>query len=88
MNGHNEEIRKLADAHNDQVKKLRRKQYYITQKNKNIMKKIDDGDLSFFMNKCLAKQTRSKEKRASLVLDMVVSGEVLAIMGKRPEKSL
>ena len=47
VNGHNEEIRKLTDAHNDQVKKLRRKQYYITQKNKNIMKKIDDGDLSF-----------------------------------------
>ena len=44
------------------------------------------GIFLFFMNKCLAKQTRSQKKRVSLVLDMVVSGEVFGNHGKEARK--
>ena len=79
---HDKEIKKLTDAHADQVKKLRRKQYYLNQKNKEYTDKINDGDVSFFMNKCLHR-TRSKEKRATFVLNMVVSGEMFGQKGKQ-----
>ena len=79
---HDKEIKELTDAHADQVKKLRRKQYYLNQENKEYTDKVNDGDVSFFMNKCLHR-TRSKEKCATFVLNMVVSGEMFGQKGKQ-----
>ena len=44
---------KITEAHNLTVKKLRRKQYYLTKKNKELNNVFGAANLSFFVNKIL-----------------------------------
>ena len=46
------------------------------------MEKLEDGDVSFFVNKSLY-CTRNKEKHTAPVLDMVVTGEMFGEKGKK-----
>ena len=57
-----------------ELKKLKRWQYYLKKKCDELLKKIDGGDLTYFVNKVL--KGMHFEKRAALVLDMEVSGEL------------
>ena len=77
-----------ADAKNDNiismqeetVKKLKRKQHYLQKKNNDLMKELNANNLTFFVNKIL--KGMHFGKRAALILDMVVSGELFGEAGK------
>ena len=76
----NNEIDKLKYVQEDTVKKLKCRQYYLKKKYDDLMEKTSGGDLTFFVNKVL--KGMHFEKRAALVLEMVVSGEMFGEVGK------
>ena len=78
-------IKELVTAQDATVKKLKRRQYYLEQKNKELMKQMSGNNLTFFVNKIL-KGMHFKE-RAALVLDMVVSGKMFGDAGKDASKN-
>ena len=65
--------------HQTEIKKLRRKQYYLQQKNKELASKLVNMDINYFINRAL-KYVRY-EKRAALVLDLVMSGKMFGEQG-------
>ena len=81
-----DEVENMTEAHNVTVKKLRRKQYYLTKKNKKLNNVLGAANLSFFVNKIL--KGMHFEKRASLVLDMVISGDMFSVAGKTMGKMI
>ena len=73
-------IDNLISTQEETVKKLKRKQYYLQKKNNDLMKELNANNLSFFVNKIL--KGMHFGKRAALILDMVVSGELFGEGGK------
>ena len=65
--------------HQTEIKKLRRKQYHLQQKNKELASKLVNMDINYFINRAL-KYVRF-EKRAALVLDLVMSGKMFGDRG-------
>ena len=73
-------IDNLISTQEETVKKLKRKQYYLQKKNNDLMKELNVNNLTFFVNKIL--KGMHFGKRAALILDMVVSGELFGEAGK------
>ena len=73
-------IEELNAEHKETVNKLRKKQYYLTKKNKDLTESMSRGNLSTFINKVL--KGMHFENRASLVLDLVFTGEISGEAGK------
>ena len=67
------------------MKKLKRKQYYLQKKNTELMKELNANNLTFFVNKIL--KGMHFGKRAALILDMVVSGELFGEGGRNASRN-
>ena len=74
-------INELKAAHEATVKKMKRQHYYLTKQNKELTEKMSSGNLSVFVNELLKRM--HFEKRATLVLDLVFSGEMFGEAGKK-----
>ena len=74
------EIEKLKSAQEDTVKKLKHRQYYLKKKHDDLIKNMSGGVLTFFVNKVL--KGMHFEKRAALVLEMVLSGKMFGEVEK------
>ena len=73
------DIEELNEEHKGTVNKLRKK-YYLTKKNKDLTESMSRVNLSVFINKIL--KGMYFENRASLVLDLVLTGEMFGEAGK------
>ena len=78
------ELLAIQADHDMELKKVKRKQYYLAKKNKEILEKIDNGDISFVVNRAL--KGISKKKRADVVLDMVMDGSMFGPKGQQAGK--
>ena len=67
-------------AQGETVKKLKRKQYYLQQKNNELMKQMSANNLSFFVNKILKGDHFKKESSPNS--RYLVSGELFGKDGK------
>lgn len=68
------EISALKEQHKIEMVKLQRSRRYYKDKNEDIMAKMADNDLNFFINHAL--KGKHFKTRAATVLDLVVSGEL------------
>ena len=66
-------------AQGETVKKLKRKQYYLQQKNNELMKQMSANNLSFFVNKILKGDHFKKESspNSSCLVKMVKTPPVI-----------
>ena len=67
--------------HKETVNQLRQRQYYLTKENKEMTKKLNSTNLSNFVNEYL--KGMQFENHATLVLDLVYSGEMFGDAGKK-----
>ena len=78
------ELLAIEANHNMELKKVKRKQYYLAKKNEEILEKIDNGDILSMMNRAL--KGMSKKKHADVLLDMVMDGSMLGPKGQQAGK--
>ena len=78
------EISDIVAKHESQIKKLRRGQYYLQTNNKYLKMQLNSIDINYFVNRAL-KYVRF-EKRAALVLDLVMSGDMFGAKGQEGGK--
>ena len=74
------EIRQLQATHVSQIKKLKRKQYYLVKKNNNLQVKLENLDILFVINKALHNVRIGK--RADIILNMVMNGDMFGEKGQ------
>ena len=82
----NSKIAQVLSEQDTMVKKIKRRQYYLQKRNKDLMEQMSGNNLTFFVNNIL--NGMHFEKYAALVLDMVVSGEMFGEAGKDATKEL
>ena len=72
--------------HKDDVTKLKRQNKYLKKKHEDFVSKMESKDLSFFVNRTL--KGMHFEKRASVVLDLVVCGTLFGEKVKKASKKI
>ena len=80
------EMQQMTSDHKNELLKLKRRCNYLDKKNKKLICKMESKDISFFVNHAL--KNMRVHKRAELVMDMVMSGDLFGEKGVQASKEI